>query len=252
MKILLRTLQIIYFIYSVFAFAVSLLLVMPFILALAPLRRRKWAGDVIFFLGKIWAGLWYFLIAIKCRPIYKGPLDKKKQYIFVCNHVGCMDIPPIYIGLRNSVRILGKHEMRKIPLFGWVYRYMVIMVERNVMFSRAKSIMVMKKYLEIGCSLFIFPEGTFNGTAKPLTRFYNGAFSLAAETGIPIKPIILPDSLKRMDYPNMINTTPGQHRMVFLDTVPTQGLTQKDVPELKKKVYDMMERSLLEYRKEEK
>ena len=42
--------------------------------------------------------------------------------------------------------------------------------------------------------------------------------------------------------------TPGKSRAIFLEEIPVEGLTQKDVPILKQKVYELMDSKLREYK----
>jgi 1-acyl-sn-glycerol-3-phosphate acyltransferase len=41
---------------------------------------------------------------------------------------------------------------------------------------------------------------------------------------------------------------PGRDRVVYLEEVPVEGLTQEDVPVLKQKVYQLMDKKLREYK----
>jgi 1-acyl-sn-glycerol-3-phosphate acyltransferase len=63
--------------------------------------------------------------------------------------------------------------------------------------------------------IFIFPEGTFNETEKPLKDFYDGPFRLAIEMQTPIKPVLFIDTLDRLHYGGLLRLTPGPNRVVF-------------------------------------
>jgi 1-acyl-sn-glycerol-3-phosphate acyltransferase len=122
----------------------------------------------------------------------------------------------------QPVRILGKYEMVKVPVFGWIYRAAVILVDRRDSETRSRSVRALKSALKHHISIFIFPEGTFNETPAPLKEFYDGAFRIAIETKSPIKPILL--------------------------VYTVEGLTLKDIQWLKQKVYTLMENGLKRYR----
>jgi 1-acyl-sn-glycerol-3-phosphate acyltransferase len=49
----------------------------------------------------------------------------------------------------------------------------------------------MKRVLDLGMHVCIYPEGTRNKTNKPLKEFHDGAFRLAVQTGKPILPAVL-------------------------------------------------------------
>jgi 1-acyl-sn-glycerol-3-phosphate acyltransferase len=187
------------------------------------------------------------MIGIQHGEIYETPHDQSKQYIFVANHISYMDIPPIVLCMHQSFRALGKYEMVKVPIFGWIYRAAVVLVDRKNAAARAKSIRALKAAIKNNVSIFIFPEGTFNETKGPLKNFYDGAFRIAIETQTPLKPILFVDTLKRLHYRSIFELTPGMNRAVYLAEVPVDGLTVADLPTLKQHVYQLMEDGLKRY-----
>ena len=246
MKQLIRILQLIYSIYAFATFILAMLLVFPFIMLSIPFGKVK-GGNLVYFFCKVWARIWYIFIGIQHGEIYETPHDRNKQYIFVANHISYMDIPPIVLCMHQPFRALGKYEMVKVPIFGWIYRAAVVLVNRKNAEARAKSIRALKAAIKNNVSIFIFPEGTFNETKEPLKDFYDGAFRIAIETQTPLKPILFVDTLKRLHYRSMFELTPGMNRAVYLAEVPVDGLTVEDVPTLKKKVYQLMEDGLKRY-----
>jgi 1-acyl-sn-glycerol-3-phosphate acyltransferase len=204
-------------------------------------------GNFIYQICKCWAWTWYLLIGIRHQEIYEAPHDTKKQFIFVGNHASYIDIPPIVLIAHQPMRVLGKYEMVKIPVFGWIYRAAVILVDRSNPETRSKSVRALKAAIKNNISIFIFPEGTFNETEFPLKSFFDGAFRIAIETQTPIKPVLLIDTLKRLHYQSIFSLTPGKNRVVFLEEVPVDGLTLSDIPYLKNKVYQLMDEGLRRY-----
>ena len=154
-------------------------------------------GNLVYVVCSIWGKCWYFLTGIKHKEIYEVPHDRNKQYIFVANHSSYLDIPSAVRCMHQPVRVLGKYEMVKYPVFGLIYRAAVILVDRRDAEHRAKSVRALKAAIAKGISIFIFPEGTFNETDKPLKDFYDGAFRTAIETQTSIKPILFVDNSKR-------------------------------------------------------
>ncbi|WP_353549753.1 lysophospholipid acyltransferase family protein [Sediminibacterium sp. KACHI17] len=240
-------LQFLYCVYAFILFVIIMLLVFPFVM-LSLLFGKITGGNLIYQLCMIWAKIWYFLIGISHKEIYEFPHDPTKQYIFVANHISYMDIPPLVLIAHQPIRILGKYEMVKIPVFGWIYRAAVVLVDRKNAETRSKSVRALKSALRHGISIFIFPEGTFNVTPTPLKDFFDGAFRIAIETETPIKPVLLVDTLERLHYDSIFSLTPGKSRVVFLDEIPVKGLTMKDIPLLKEKVYGIMDAGLRRYR----
>ena len=148
----------------------------------------------------------------------------------------------------RHVRILGKAEMTKVPIFGFIYKRGAVSVVRENAVARAKSVKSLIKFLHKKISVFICPEGTFNMTHQPLKNFFDGAFRIAIETQKPICPILFLDTYDRLSYQSIFSLNPGKSRSVFLKETSTEGLTIKDVGMLKEKIYRQMEEGLIKYK----
>lgn len=247
MKYLLKPLQ---FIYSLYAFAVFIglmLVIFPFVL-IASFFGRIRGGNAIYRLCMLWGDIWFFLMGVYHRNIYESRPDRDQQYIYVANHISYIDAPVIVKTLRTPIRVLGKSEMAKVPVFGYIYKYAVVIVNRSNAEERAKSVRQLKSVLKKGISIFIFPEGTFNLTHEPLKDFYDGAFRIAIETQTPIWPVLFLDAHDRMHYRSVFALSPGRSRSVFLEPVSVNGYTLADVAKLKQQVYDVMDAKLREYK----
>ena len=247
MKGLLRMLQWVYCVYALLMFIVIMLIAFPFIM-LSLLWGQIQGGNMIYQICRAWAYTWYFFVGVRHIEVYEAPHDRNQQYIFVANHISYMDIPPIVLIAHQPMRILGKSEMVKIPIFGWIYRAAVILVDRRDPDTRSRSVRALKSALKKHISIFIFPEGTFNETGEPLKDFFDGAFRIAVETQTPIKPVLLVDTLDRLHYRGLFELTPGISRVVYLAEIPVEGLAFKDIPALKQEVYNAMDKGLRRYR----
>lgn len=242
-----RFLRLIYCIYALGTFVLCMLLVIPPVV-IASFFGKVRGGNFIYRLCSCWSDAWFFLIGIRHRNFYEHQHDRSKQYIFVANHISYLDAPVIVKTIRQKVRALGKAEVAKVPLFGFIYRNAVVTVNRSSAAHRANSVRILKSVIRRGISIFIFPEGTFNETGKPLKELYDGAFRIAIETQTPIKPILFLDTFHRMHYRSVFSLTPGRCRSVFLKEIPVEGLTGRDVEMLKQKVQQVMEQKLKEYK----
>lgn len=247
MKLLLKPLQYIYASYAMILFLIILLLVTPFVIIVSLFGKIK-GGNAVMKIAHGWADVWLFLLGIYHVRVIEQELKKDQSYVFVSNHNSYMDIPQMLKAIRQPLRILGKAEMGKVPVFGIIYNAAVVPVVRGSAEARARSVMVLKSVLNKNISIYIAPEGTFNMTDQPLISFYDGAFRLAIETQTPIKPMLFLDAVDRMHWRSIFAFTPGKLRTVYLEEVSTEGYTPYDVDALKQKVYDLMERKLIEYK----
>jgi 1-acyl-sn-glycerol-3-phosphate acyltransferase len=244
-----KLIQLLYCIYALIIFAIltifsaiALILIIPF--GKAKLSKR------VYKVCRYWAKTWYLFIGVWHKEIYEATHDFKRPHIFVANHNSYMDIPPIVQLQHQPIRPLGKFESSKIPIFGWVYKAAVIMVDRSSPEKRAKSLRNLKTALYKRTSIFIFPEGTFSMThQKPLKSFFNGAFKLAIEMQVPIQPILMIDAVDRMHFESVFSLNPGPNRVVYLKTINVAGYTLEDIEKLKNEVYQIMDEGLRKYRK---
>ena len=248
MKYFLRFIQIIYSVYGFLIFTTGLLLIFPLVVIASFFGKIK-GGNFIYKLCQLWADFFLLMMGIRQQYIYISPADITKQYVFVFNHISYLDIPLLMKAIRKQhIRVLGKAELAKIPIFGFLYRNTVVLVDRSSVEKRAKSVLQLKSVIKKGISIVISPEGTFNTTHQPLKEFYDGAFKVAIETQTPIKPILFLDAYNRYHYADIFSLTPGKSRIVYLEEIPVDRLTTKDVQWLKEKVYNVMEEKLIEYK----
>ena len=95
----------------------------------------------------------------------------------------------------------------------------------------------MKRVLQKGMHMCIYPEGTRNRTNEPLKRFHSGAFKLAAGTGKAIIPAVIFNTKKVMPVHKTFFLWPHRLQLHFLQAIPVDGLTAE---QLQEKVFDQM------------
>ena len=241
-----KLLKAIYTIYALITFIAVMLVLFPFAIVAGFFGRIK-GGNMMIRLCMIWADIWFLLIFIRHKKIYEVPHDKKKAYIFVSNHISYLDAAILVKAYRQPFRPLGKVEMSKVPVFGFIYKNAIVTVDRSSAANRANSIRVLKSLISKGISVMVFPEGTFNMETMPLKEFFDGAFRVAIETQTPIKPVLFLDAYRRMPYESLFLMTAGRNRILYLDEIPVAGYSLEELEKLKGEVYATMEKKLIEY-----
>ena len=105
--------------------------------------------------------------------------------------------------------------------------------------------MYLKKVLDQGVSVFLYPEGTRNKTTSiSLASFQKGAFRLAIQTQ---KPIAIQTIINISDITSpaqSVDLMPGVVYVIWDEPIQTTGLTLKDVSFLEQKVRSIMEARL--------
>jgi 1-acyl-sn-glycerol-3-phosphate acyltransferase len=238
----------IYTIYALFWFAFFTLLAFPLVIIFSFFGKRR-GGNLICGMAWIWADCWYFLLGIRHENILESPYDPEQNYIFLVNHISYMDIPCLFKAIRKQpFRVLGKEEIKKIPVFGFIYSRGAVMVDRGSTQRRAKSVRTLKSLLKHHISVGIFPEGTFNETGKPLKAFYDGAFRIAIETQTSVKPVLFLDNYNLLNYHELLSLKHGKSRAVFLEEISPEGYSLQQIALFKQKVFTIMENKLKAYR----
>jgi 1-acyl-sn-glycerol-3-phosphate acyltransferase len=241
-----KILQPFYTVYAVITFLLGLAITFPFYVFFS-LGNNMAARRKIYQVVRLWARSWLFINGMSISKI--GAKPASGRYIVVVNHASYLDSVLLFPALPDYFRPLGKKEFSKIPVLGFLYRQLAIMVDRSSAESRAKSMRLMWRVIKKEADIIIFPEGTFNETEAPLKEFYNGAFRLAITTQVPLLPILFADSAERWHYSAWWKIWPGRNRVVYLDPIPVTGMTEEDIPQLKDTVYNLMADTLLKYKK---
>lgn len=233
-------LQPFYTAFVAITFIVSVLVAFPFFVVIS-LGNNTAARKAIHSIIRYWSIGWLWLIGMPVKVIGRQP---QGRYIIVVNHISYMDTLVIFPAVATYFRPLGKKEISKIPVLGFIYKQLVILVDRSNAVSRAISMRLMWRVLRKEGDILIFPEGTFNETGAALKSFYDGAFRLAVNTGTDILPLVLPDTVNRWHFSGWWKIWPGKNRAIFLPPVKAGG---KDISTLKQEVFMKMEQELEKY-----
>lgn len=234
-----------YRIWAVGTFGIFMLVLTPMIV-LSFVFGEKWGGKLAYKFLNFWAIGWATIAAIRYEIKGLENISPYQSYIFAANHNSFLDSPALVWAIPNDFRPLGKIEMSRVPIFGLMYRYVVIMIDRSNGRSRLASLVEMKRRLDGGTSILIFPEGTMNKTPEKtnLQPFQDGAFRLAIETQTPIAPIVVENSGKLLHPLEGLRVRRGTIKMTFLPPISTTNLDKKDTVVLKQQVYDLMKNYL--------
>lgn len=126
------------------------------------------------------------------RPKISGKenIPANSAVVLAGNHIKFWDCFMVMAGTRRCVHFLAKSELFGNPFTKWFFTTAgIIPVHRN---RKDKAALEdAEKYLNNGCVIGIFPEGTTNKTNEPLLPFKIGAVKMANETNSPIVPFVI-------------------------------------------------------------
>ena len=217
-------------------FGISLIVMMP-VLFLLTIHENQY--PTLYKVIRGFSKTLLFVMGFRLKKEILEPLDSTKSYMFCPNHSSMLD-PFILISMvKNPIVFVGKVELKKIPVFGFFYKRICILVDRSNQKSRKEVYYSAKRRLKNGTSVAIFPEGLVPTEDVILSPFKNGAFSLAIEHQIPIVPATYFDC-KRFFSWTFFKGRPGiirikQHKPIF-----TEGLEKKDLNIIKEQTFSIL------------
>jgi 1-acyl-sn-glycerol-3-phosphate acyltransferase len=227
--------------YAIYAWALWILIgfwIFLWAIIVSIVRGKKGLVQIIT-AYKIFAKIWFFLIGTRIKLKGKEIRDNTPSCLIVSNHGSNIDMMTVPHVCPTKLSPLAKEELKKIPMLGYMFKAVSVLVNRKNAESRRKSIEEMKSRLNQGIYIFLYPEGTRNRTKNPVKEFYDGAFKIAIEVQKPIMPLIFLN-LRKLAPMGSFLMQPGTIQAEFLEPIPTEGLTEADVPMLKEKVYNIM------------
>lgn len=244
MDIILWLPRALYKIYIILVFVLTFLLLFP--VYYFTLSKKKW-HPVTLEIIRLHVLLMQFCcgIIMLVKRLEKTPL--KKPYVICPNHSSYLDIPLVFRVVQDYFVFLGKKEIENYPLFhNFFTKGMNILVDRSSNVGSHKAFMQACEEIDKGNCVLIFPEATIPDNAPVLNPFKNGAFKLAIEKQVPIVPVSFLGNWKILQGSIMFKgmAGPGITRVIVHKSIDTAGMTQNDLSELKKKVFDVINEPL--------
>ncbi|MEM0961668.1 MAG: lysophospholipid acyltransferase family protein [Bacteroidota bacterium] len=162
------------------------------------------------------------------------PATLDHPYVVTSNHQSQADIPAISL-LPWEMKWVGKKELFDLPLMGWLMHLADdIPVDRKDPDSRASVLHRARRKIENGVSVMFFPEGTRSRDGR-VKRFYDGAFRLAIDAGVPVLPIAIDGTMDALPKHGW-RFSRADVRIEVLEPEPTMGLGPEDVETLRDRV----------------
>lgn len=219
----------------------TILLMVPFLLVLT---TKESYYPTFWKMMRVWSYILVYGMGFHIKREMISTIDRNKSYMFTANHGSFLDPFVLIILSKNPIVFVGKKELVKIPIFGFFYKRVVIMVDRSNPKSRKRVFEIAKARLQNGTSLGIFPEGLVPPEDVVLSDFKNGAFSLAIEFDIPIVPQVYFDC-KRFFSWDFFKGNIGTLRVKQHPFIDTKGMTMDDVEDLKQKTFNIIYTDLI-------
>ena len=203
-------------------------------LTMVDVSLRKAGREVISPRVKLWAQRLLKYADVNYVVHYEKPwsIEPGRRYVLMSNHRSYFDIPLVLAAIPGTVRMIGKQELFKVPIWGQgMIAAEFVPIDRNDPKNSMKSLTRAKELMENGVLIWLAPEGTRspNGKMQPLRK---GGFLLARQTDAVIIPIGLRGTETVMP-PSGFKINSGKHLSVHVGTpIDTALLSRSEKREL--------------------
>ncbi len=190
----------------------------------------------------IWAP--FVLWGCGFRVQQTNTIPKQTQtHIIVANHTSYIDIFIMFRLFKKPFVFVGKKELVKIPIFGFLYKRAAIMVDRSDKKSRFSVYGFAEKVIAKNYSVCIFPERDYLDESILLNPFKRGAFKMAITHQLPITPLVFYDCKRKFPWYTTYGY-PGTLRVEALPFIDVSRKTENDIEQLAKSTHKAMETML--------
>ena len=195
------------------------------------LARNLWAPVILYGMG--------------CPPQvrYAQRMESKESYMLVANHTSMLDIMLMLRVSRNPFVFVGKKELGNLPIFGFFYKRVCILVDREDSRSRSAVYRRAQARLAKGLSICIFPEGGVPEESVILDTFKDGAFKMAITHNIKVVPMTFYDNKQRFPF-RFFSGSPGPLRTRVHPFFDTKAYSSSEATSLRTEVWNLIYESL--------
>ena len=165
----------------------------------------------------------------------------KSTSIIIANHTSYIDIFIMFRLFKKPFVFVGKKELVKIPIFGYLYKRAAIMVNRSDKKSRFAVYGFADKVIAKGYSICIFPEQDYVNESILLNPFKRGAFKMAITNQLPILPLVFYDCKRKFPWYTSYGY-PGSLRVKALPKIEAEILKEEDLEKLMKATHQKVKK----------
>ncbi|MFU8784277.1 1-acylglycerol-3-phosphate O-acyltransferase [Aliidiomarina sp.] len=183
-------------------------------------------------------GSMHQLLGTKLEIRVPASVQAGGPFVYVANHQNSWDIFTMSRSLRKGTVSIGKKSLKWIPFFGQIY-----WLSGNILIDRANSSRAhgtintaVKAINEKQLSIWMFPEGT-RSYGRGLLPFKTGAFHTAVQAGVPIVPVCMSSTHKKIKLNRWNN---GKIIIEMLPPIATDTYSRESIRSLIAETYQLM------------
>jgi len=169
--------------FTIGSMLLSLLAILLFII---PIRKEK-KRQILHYL-MMYGCRWIIFMGFPAKKVCKNEHNEnfRKPAVIIANHQSVIDILRI-LAISPKIIMMTNEWVWKSPVFGKLVQAAGFY---NSGEGYENSIPALKKMIDLGYSIAIFPEGTRSKDGS-LNRFHKGAFYIAEQLNLDILPVIM-------------------------------------------------------------
>ena len=197
------------------------------VLAILSIPFDRGTGRLFHKVARAWAIVVLFVTGVRVTVSGLDRLRHDRAYIYVSNHASLFDIPVVFAGIPDDIRVIYKKELEKIPLFGWGLKMgAYISIERGRGPRAARSLEEAVRKMQGGASLLLYAEGTrtMDGRLQPFKR---GAFHLARRASVPVVPLTINGTYSILRK-HSVMIRPGTAQLILGDPIEPSPASGRD------------------------
>ncbi len=221
---------------------ISYLLLFILIILLSPFFKPT----QLFPFFRLWTNITLTILFLRPKIIYEQPIDKKRVYIFMPNHVSMLDVLlagafwPVFI---NAIEAKSHFKWfiygKVIKIFGQ------IPIDRTSVRASIRSFKIAQERLKMGRSIIVFPEGhrSKGGEMQPFKKL---PFKFAKDSGVDVVPVAFV-GLEKISPEASIWIKPTKTKLVFGRHITAGEIEKMSIEELSDKTRSEIERMIKQY-----
>lgn len=155
-------------------------------IAVIPISKKKKFAVFHRALQLFFHNLMYRTPGVRMEVVGQHPSNYAPPVILIANHTSILDTPTVGLLHAKQIFMMNDRQFRS-PFFG---RAMRMVGAPPASENHPDSLVKIRKKIEQGYSIIIFPEGTRSMTTT-IQRFHKGAFYLAEQLKLDILPLLV-------------------------------------------------------------
>lgn len=197
--------------YTAFALTLVIVYIIPLFFILD--RRKLFQNYIYIFLNIAVPFTSLIMPGLRDKIYNRKEIKNITSSIILCNHLSFVDALLVLMSNNHTVAII-RDEFFRIPFLGWVLDRAgfipVFTKEKKAVQNQNKlskmhmdRVEGIKKTIDTGTNILIFPEGT-RGTTDKVKEFKLGAFKIAKKLNIPLELLKIRNTHKLLNRNTMI------------------------------------------------